>query len=273
MQQPATAMGSVTPAAAAAAAAAAAEVLSPSQVTQFLHCPAKWYFRYFLDVPEPVTAATALGKAFHETIACNFRQKIQTNTDLPIGDNLEHFRSSLGRHLETAALQRGIQPLELMDLGSLMLEKYMCEVAPLVRPAAVETRVAGNIGGVNVRGYVDLLDVEGRIIDTKSALKSIKGISHDHRLQLISYTMITPQASGLCRLDTVTKERTIRLSQKSFQVEAADRRYVETIYPMVQDSIREGIFLPRRSSGLCSRKYCGYWHLCEREFGGVVRDE
>jgi len=252
---------------------AAAEVLSPSQATQFLQCPAKWYFRYFLDLPEPVTAATALGKALHETIACNFRQKIQTNADLPIGDSLEHFRSSLGRHLETTALQRGIQPMELMDLGSLMLEKYMCEVAPLVRPAAVETRVAGNIGGVKVRGYVDLLDVEGRIIDTKSALKSIKGVSHDHRLQLTSYTMITPQASGLCRLDTVTKELTIRLSQKSFRVEAADRRYVETIYPMVQESIREGIFLPRRSSGLCSRKYCGYWYLCEREFGGVVRDE
>jgi hypothetical protein len=76
-------MGSVT----------AAEVLSPSQATQFLHCPAKWYFRYFLDVPKPVTAATALGKAFHETIACNFRQKIQTNADLPIGDSLGHFRN------------------------------------------------------------------------------------------------------------------------------------------------------------------------------------
>lgn len=52
-----------------------AEVLSPTQVSQFLNCPAKWMFRYLLDLKEPTTAATALGKAFHETIAYNFRQK------------------------------------------------------------------------------------------------------------------------------------------------------------------------------------------------------
>lgn len=125
-----------------------AEVLSPSQLTQFLHCPAKWYFRYFLDLEEPATAATALGRAFHETIAHNFRQKIQTNLDLAVGECLEHFRASLGRHLETASLQNGLQAVELMDLGTVMLEKYLCEAAPLIRPAAVETRVAGLIGGV-----------------------------------------------------------------------------------------------------------------------------
>ena len=54
-----------------------AEVLSPSQVSQFLNCPAKWMFRYLLDLKEPGTAATALGRAFHETIAHNFRQKAE----------------------------------------------------------------------------------------------------------------------------------------------------------------------------------------------------
>jgi RecB family exonuclease len=250
-----------------------AEVLSPSQVTQFLHCPAKWYFRYFLDLEEAGTTATALGKAFHEAIAQNFRHKIETHADLPLAECVEYFHASLGRHLETATIERAAHPVELMDLGSVMLEKYLCEAAPLIQPAAVETRVAGSIGGVKVRGYVDLLDIHGRIIDTKSALKDVKGMSHDHRLQLTSYVMITPEASGVCRLDTVTKGRTVKLAQKSFQVGAADRRYAETIYPMVQESIREGIFLPRRSSGLCSRKYCGYWRSCEREFGGVVRDE
>ena len=250
-----------------------AEVLSPSQVTQFLHCPAKWYFRYFLDLPEPATAATALGKAFHEAIAHNFRHKLQTRSDLPLAEAMDSFRSFLGRHLESAALERDVHPVEIFELGSVMLEKYLCEAAPLIQPAAVETPVAGSIGGVKVRGYVDLLDAEGRIIDTKSALKPLKGISHDHALQLTSYAMITPAASGACRLDTVTKGRTVSLSHKSFQIGPADRKYAETIYPMVQESIREGIFLPRRSGSLCSRKYCGYWRSCEREFGGAVREQ
>ena len=251
--------------------AAAVEVLSPTQVTQFLNCPAKWYFRYFLDLEEPVTSATALGKAFHETIAHNFRRKVETRYDLPVDKCLEYFRTSLGRHLECAVLTVGAHLVELMDLGTVMVQKYMQEAAPLIQPAAVETRVASVIGGVKVRGFVDLLDVEGRIVDAKSALKPMRGISHDHRLQLISYVMITPQATGVCRLDTVTKSRTVSLVQKSFEIRPEDRQYAETIYPMVQDSICEGIFLPRRSSALCSREYCGFWRVCEKEFGGTVR--
>ena len=214
-----------------------------------------------------------MGKAFHETIAHNFRQKRDSSRDLPSAECLEFFRKALGEHLQEAVLQKGEHPMEFLELGEMMVGKYLAEAAPLIQPAAVESRVSGEIGGVKVAGYVDLLDVEGRIIDSKSALKPIKGIAHDHRLQLTSYVMITPAASGACRLDTVTKGKTVSLIQKSFVVAEEDRRYAEAIYPMVQDSIRDGVFLPRRSSVLCSRKYCGYWRSCEREFGGVVRDE
>src|SRR6202045_1027705 len=81
--------------------------------------------------------------------------------------------------------------------------------------------------------------------------------------------MITPAATGGCRLDTVTKGKTVSLIQKSFVFNDKDRHYAETIYPMVQESIREGIFLPRRSSPLCSRRFCGFWSVCEKEYGGI----
>lgn len=248
-----------------------AEVLSPSQVSQFLNCPAKWMFRYLLDLRERGTAATALGKAFHGTIAHNFRQKQETVHDLPVAECLEFFRKILGQELEEAALQKGENPMEMLELGETMVTKYVEDAAPLIQPAAVESKVSGVIGGVRVSGYVDLLDIEGRIIDSKSALKPIKGIAHDHRLQLTSYVMITPAASGACRLDTVTKGKTFSLIQKSFVINEKDRQYAEAIYPMVQDSIREGIFLPRRSSPLCSRRFCGFWSVCEKEYGGSVR--
>jgi RecB family exonuclease len=248
-----------------------AEVLSPSQVSQFLNCPAKWMFRYLLDLKEPGTAAQALGKAFHETIAHNFRQKQESLRDLPVAECLEFFRKALGQHLEEAALQKGENPMEFLELGETMVQKYLAEAAPLIQPAAVESRVCGLIGGVKVAGYVDLLDIEGRIVDSKSTLKPSVGIAHDHRVQLTSYVMITPAASGVCRLDTVTKGKTVRLIHKSFAITEQDRQYVELIYPMVQDSIREGIFLPRRNSSLCSRRYCGFWKRCEQEFGGQVR--
>jgi RecB family exonuclease len=171
-----------------------AEVLSPSQVSQFLNCPAKWMFRYLLDLKEPGTAATALGRAFHETIAHNFRQKAETAHDLPVAECLDCFRKVLGPQLEEAKLQKGEHPMELLELGETMVTKYMEDAAPFIRPAAVESRVSGVIGGVKVSGYVDMLDTEGRIIDSKRALKPFKGIGHDHHLQLTSYVILGGRA-------------------------------------------------------------------------------
>jgi RecB family exonuclease len=166
-----------------------AEVLSPSQISQFLNCPARWMFRYLLDFKDPGTAATALGTAFHETIAHNFRQKRETARDLPLAECLEFFRNALGRQLETIRLQRDEHPMEVLELGETMIAKYIEEAAPSIQPAVVESRVSGLIGGVKVSGYVDLLDTEGRLIDSKSSPKPIKGIAHDHRLQLTSYAI------------------------------------------------------------------------------------
>src|SRR5271165_5731290 len=169
-----------------------AEVLSPSQVSQFLNCPAKWMFRYLLDLKEPGTAALPICRAFHETIAHNFRQKAETAHDLPVAECLHCFRKALGPQLEEAKLQKGEHPMELLELGETMVTKYIEDAAPLVRPAAVESRVSGVIGGVKVSGLGDLLDNERRMIDAKRALKPLKGNGQEQHLQLTSYVMITP---------------------------------------------------------------------------------
>jgi CRISPR/Cas system-associated exonuclease Cas4 (RecB family) len=58
------------------------ESLSPSQVSTYMTCPAKWHFRYLIGLSEPTTGALALGKAFHGTLARNFRQKWSTGRDM-----------------------------------------------------------------------------------------------------------------------------------------------------------------------------------------------
>jgi hypothetical protein len=45
----------------------------------------------------------------------------------------------------------------------------MEEAAPKIEPAAVEMRVEDVIAGVKVTGYIDLLDVNGCVIDIKTA--------------------------------------------------------------------------------------------------------
>ena len=62
------------------------ESLSPSQVTSYLTCPAKWYFRYLVGLCEPATGELTLDKAFHTTLARNFQQKMSTARDMEAGD-------------------------------------------------------------------------------------------------------------------------------------------------------------------------------------------
>jgi hypothetical protein len=45
---------------------------------------------------------------------------------------------------------------------------------------------------------------------------------------------------------------------------------VGRIYPLVAEGIAGGLYLPNRSSSVCSRRYCAFAEACEREFGGTV---
>jgi RecB family exonuclease len=235
-------------------------------------CPAKWYFRYLIGLSEPTTGALALGKAFHGTLAQNFRQKLSTGRDMEATEQREVFAEEWALAIADAAVREYEDVDELAATGQILAATYVTEAAGPLQPHAVEQTVKGEIAGIKVRGIVDLVDTDGRVLDFKTASKRPNGLSAEHSLQLTTYAMITPGASGLCRLDTVTKTKTVQVIQQSYQVGAEDRRFAETLYPMVQDSIRDGIYPPHRSNPMCFRRYCGYWRECEREFGGRVAE-
>jgi hypothetical protein len=44
-----------------------------------------------------------------------------------------------------------------------------------------------------------------------------------------------------------------------------DYRYAEAIYPMVNQAMDEGLYLPNRGSNLCTRRHCAHWEARETE--------
>ncbi len=246
------------------------ELLSPSQANTYLTCPAKWYFRYLVGLGEPTTGSLVLGKAFHETLAGNFRRKMSSKRDMDVAEVRHVFAQAWASASADAELREDEDASELAATGEALVTTYINNVAPSIEPRAVELPVDGEIGGVNVRGIVDVVDTNGRVLDFKTASKRPNGVPAEYGLQLTTYAMITPGASGLCRLDTVTKTKTVQVIQQTYDVGREERRFAERLYPMVQDSIRDGIYPPHRSGPLCSRRHCGYWRECEREFGGRV---
>jgi hypothetical protein len=114
------------------------------------------------------------------------------------------------------------------------------------------------------------VDENGVVIDLKTSSRKPPGIPADYRLQLTTYDLLCPQSRGVGRLDVLVKTKTVQLVHQTTEISPEDVQFAESIYPVVQDALRDALFYPRRNSRLCSRKYCPFWRACEKEFGGKV---
>ncbi len=186
-----------------------APVLSPSQVRCFFACPARRWFKYGLHLPERKNSSLALGLAVQQALEVNFREKIETQEDLETTGVLMGFREAWMEQVPEMVFTSDESQGDLRRQGERLVAKYMDEVAPAVEPAAVELDVQGEISGVAVRSWVDVLDVDGRLIDFKTASRRPSSLSPDYAFQLATYQQITPGASGAVRIDSLMKTQSV----------------------------------------------------------------
>ena len=125
---------------------------------------------------------------------------------------------------------------------------------------------------MKVRGYVDLLDSNGCIIDFKTGAKKPSEIAPDYKRQVTTYTQLMPGASGKVATHTLVRTKTPQLIKQAYTVTPEDIRHVQVLYPLVQEGMRSGLYTPNRNSMFCSRKSCAFWQACQEEFGGEVAE-
>jgi CRISPR/Cas system-associated exonuclease Cas4 (RecB family) len=246
------------------------DVMSPSSCNQYLSCSARYYYRKVRRLPDPKTGSLLIGSCVHEALGQSFAEKVETKRDLPLAGVMALYRNAWSAMAPDTEFREDEDPNEMKAEGEALATKYLEEAAPKIEPAAVEIPLSGRIGGTQVRAIIDLLDVDGRVIDIKTAARKPSEVSADYRFQVATYCQLTPGATGEARVDTLVKTKTPQLVQISIAIDAADLAQTERIYPRVQQSIRAGIFLPNRQSYLCSRRYCSFWRACQSDFGGRI---
>src|SRR5262245_10644144 len=165
------------------------EILSPSQCATYLSCPARWYYRYGAGLPDPATGSLVRGKAVHSVIAYAMASKMTGYTVEPDAVS-DIFPAAWDAAAEGAEFQPYDNVEALQASGAALAAKYLAEAAPAIEPAAVELPVMGVIGGIPVRGIIDLLDTSGRVIDLKTKSRKPSGIEPDHALQLATYVYL-----------------------------------------------------------------------------------
>jgi hypothetical protein len=244
------------------------EVLSPSQASMFLQCQARWAYKHFYGLPDPVSGKAIRGTAVHALVAHAARAKMAGYELEPdaLGDCWDVIWEESAAD---AAFQADEDVDELKASGAVLARKYLEEALPALDPVAVEVPVSGTIAGIAVRGIADLVDASGVVVDIKTSSRRPSGLSGDHALQLATYSALMPETTST-RIDTLVATRSPQLVTIDHTPGDAGRKLVERIYPLVAEGIAGGLYLPNRSSQLCRRKHCAYWRECTAEFGGTV---
>ncbi len=227
----------------------------------------------------------SLGSAVDTGITHNYEQKIKSEADLPTDDVLDAFSTDFEARKGETQWGKDEKVGDVKDDGVRVIKVYQDEIAPTVQPVATQQKVRLEIPNFDY----DLLivpDVEqtGNIIrDTKVVGKSPPGVKSGnpqpqphHFVQMTAYAMATaartgePTKGGV--VDYLVKTKTAKVVPVPVSFTERDYTYFKNMIALTARQIETKIFVPNRQSTLCSRKYCGYFNECEKDFGGRVRD-
>src|SRR5215813_5567402 len=108
----------------------------------------------------------------------------------------------------------------------------MHEVAPKIRPAAVERPLYGAISSVRIRAQLDLMDKDGTIIDIRTAQGAPARVDHMQRFAWTTGSRLAEGSSGLVRTDILVMGSTPQLITQKWEVSATDVQWTDALYPL-----------------------------------------
>ena len=264
------------------------EKLSASRINTFLRCEMQYYFRYILDlIKPPDTVPLMLGTQVHKAVEHNMTQKIESREDLKESEVLDKFDTGFeaARH-ETVWYQDEV-PGKVKDLGINIMKEHHKVVAPKVQPIYSELQFIMKLTDYPFpfEGYIDVVQEDHVIRETKTIGQSVKEPSPDHKLQGtlygLGYRWMYQSEAGVM-YDYIVKNKRPKVLTFERKVTNSDIVYLRTIIDRVASRITRAMnvgdpdimishFIPSRGSWMCKRRSCGYWELCEEKCGGEVK--
>ncbi len=258
--------------------------LSANSITKYLQCGKKWWFKYVMGLSEQYGADATLGRAWHSgALEANYKQKIVTHTDLPADEMEDRFMEAWRGEIadETPVYDKDKdQTQESMEkLGRQITAEHHKAIAPKVKPALIEHKFVVSLGEnhpYDLMGYLDLVEEDGTIVDSKSWSPSrASGVKNapEKDVQMSCYAFARRQETGKpeggLRYDVIVKNKTPKALQI---VTSRSVRQLEAFADLVGDvtrGIKAGSFPARTDGWWCAKKWCGYHTRCKHGSGSM----
>ena len=248
-------------------------VISASQVNAYLGCPLKYRFQYVDKIPRPWrVAAMSFGTSIHAAVEWFHRQRMVGG--MPTAEQVERMFEAdwYAQNLEPLVFSDRESRDGLLEKGRAMLRLYVSEQETHPAPAFVEQPFevevhdpeTGEVFDLRLRGFIDLVEQDGTIVDLKTAGRSLEAGGLERHLQLSCYALASLIATGSVpklRLDMLYKTVRPRLERLETTRTTNELAWTAQLIREVALAIQTEHFFPN-PSWRCQE--CEYFAHCQR---------
>jgi hypothetical protein len=253
---------------------------SPSQMTTYLTCGMRYYWRYIENLKMPPGWYMTLGSAVDTAVTVGYEMKIATGRDTPMDVATDSFVQDLkARAGETDWMEQNHAATE--KLGVEMVKVWAGEVQPQREPLRTQCRHLVKFApgtGYGLYGIRDTDMAGDEVVDLKTSTKARTTEQLQDDFQLLAYGVSYMDQFGV--MPTVGHDTLLRNKKGTeFGWDAAARfkpspeqaQWLLKRLAMVADGVHRGVFLPPSPASqqyfrkICSKASCGYFERCHKE--------
>ncbi len=228
-------------------------VISPTQITTYMACSLKYFFRYILKIePEERSVFLAFGSAVHSSLAY-FWNSIKDGKKISLDELQKAFLLDWEIQNTTPIDFNGDDPKELEQKGLELLKMYYETMqipdaieqgfkVPIVNPVSGEV-----LPGVSLYGRMDLI-LQGTVVEHKTGTRKPDPAKIAEDVQLscyaLAYLMLYNELPETLRTDTLLKQKKPALESISTYRALDDLSRLYDIVAQVVKGIDAQIFYP-----------------------------
>lgn len=238
-----------------------------SAINLFLKCPRQYMFRYLMGLRVPPKSALTLGIAFGNAADVNLKQKIESKTDLPVGDVLDAFSTEFDAK-SVGTDWDGEDPGKQKDLGAKMTKVFHEKAAPNIKPLTVQEQFRLETdAGYALGGTFDTVEENHILRDQKTSKAEYAADAVNNEIQPALYSFAYEAKHGVkpdFAFDVVTKHKEPRYQEVKGKVTEIQTQQLFEAINMMHSQIQRGEFqYAPPGAWWCSKSWCGYWDQCK----------
>ncbi len=246
------------------------DTLSNSKVAMLSRCPRQFYYRYILGYKIPPNAFRNFGAAYHNTLEVNFLHKKESGEDMSIEQVKDIFTDEWKRSsAEVEWKYEDTREAEFSNRGVDLVGNYVKDIAPSRVPDLVEYEFSVALPETDrpFVGVIDLVLVDGKLVDHKTSTKRWNQSRADSELQPTAYYLAFEELFDY-EPSVFVYDIAPRTGKPNIQVMETSRGKREKTEYLgrlrdLEETIRKETY-PKTNPGnwYCSSKWCGYYGNC-----------